>query len=56
MQRDWARQKKQRTGFKTYESSENAWEAQMREQDKNFIRHLLQFKEFRDIYLGELRA
>ena len=35
--------------------SDRAWEAQMREQDRNFIRHMLQFKEFRDCYLGELR-
>ena len=55
MQRDWARQKKQRTGLKTYESWETAWEVDMREQDKAFIRHLLQFQEFRDRYLGELR-
>jgi polyhydroxyalkanoate synthesis regulator protein len=33
-----------------------AWEAQMRMQDENFIRHMLKFQEFRKVYIGELLA
>ncbi len=51
MQRDWARQKKQRTGFKTYENSETAWEAYMREQDRNFIRHVR--RVYPELYTGD---
>ena len=31
-----------------------AWEAQMREQDKNFTRHVLRFPEWEKLYLGEI--
>lgn len=51
MQRDWLRQKKQRTGFKTYESSESAWEAYMREQDRKFIRHMR--RTYPELYMGD---
>lgn len=33
---------------------EPAWEAQMRMQDRNFIRHVLKFPEWNKLYLGEL--